>query len=313
MLRVKLLGAGEATYNHTPLAGFPNRKSSSLLSYLLLNRHYPLQREQLAAIFWADYSTQKSRKYLRHALWRLRQTLSEAGTSPDEYLLVSDESIAFVQRSRYWLDVEVFEESAKRCDDVPAESLDAAQAERLEAAVALYSGDLLEGIYEDWCLYDRERLNLLYLHTLKKLTSYHEYNGTYERGLTFGARMLAHDRTLERVHRQMMRLYWLAGDRNAALAQYKRCEQILREELDMPPMEETKRLYDQMLHNQYVANAGGREESISGEAGQSERSPRARKRVLQEVQQLRAKVDEARADLQRLERLLNTIFSGRKS
>jgi hypothetical protein len=47
----------------------------------------------------------------------------------------------------------------------------------------------------------------------------------------------------------MMRLYWMAGDRDAALAQYKRCSEILRDELGVDPMRETTRVYHQMANN----------------------------------------------------------------
>jgi hypothetical protein len=36
--------------------------------------------------------------------------------------------------------------------------LNEAQAQLLKDAVNLYCGDLLEGWYQDWCLFERERL-----------------------------------------------------------------------------------------------------------------------------------------------------------
>ena len=54
--------------------------------------------------------------------------------------------------------------------------------------------------------------------------------GTYEHGLTFGERFLARDSTREKMQRQMMRLHGRSRSRCAALAQYQRCRQALREE-----------------------------------------------------------------------------------
>ena len=42
------------------------------------------------------------------------------------------------------------------------EPLKSEQVAELEAAVKLYTGDLLEGLYTDWCLLERERFRLLY-------------------------------------------------------------------------------------------------------------------------------------------------------
>jgi DNA-binding SARP family transcriptional activator len=251
MLELQLFGPGQARYCDQPLAGFPNQRCYFLLCYLLLNRHHPHHRERLAVLFWSEYPTTTSRKYLRNALWRLRQALQSVGAPADEYLLISDDSVCFLSSSRYWLDVKVFETTLTDYQDLSGQGLTAEQAAHLEEAVDLYIGDLLEGVYEDWCLYDRERLSLLCLNALSKLMVFHELNGTYERGLTYGERILARDHTREKVHRQMMRLYWLLGDRNAALIQYKRCVQILREELGIPPMEETRLLYERIVHNQF--------------------------------------------------------------
>ena len=41
--------------------------------------------------------------------------------------------------------------------------------------------------------------------------------------------------------------YFEAGRRSEALAQYRRCEEILEEELDMEPSAETVKLYERIV------------------------------------------------------------------
>ncbi len=308
MLELQLFGPSQASYCNRPLPGFPNRQSYLLLCYLLLNRHHSHHRERLAAFFWNEYPTAVSRKYLRNALWQLRQALQLVGASADEYLLISDDSVSFLTSSRYWLDVEVFEATVTRCQDLSGYELTPEQAAHLEEATDLYTGDLLEGIYEDWCLYDRERLSLLYLNALSKLIAFHEVNGAYERGLTYGARILARDHTREKVHRQMMRLYWLLGDRNAALAQYKRCAQILREELGIPPMKETRLLYEQMLHSQFdPTGQPARHGDSSPVMARSDASiPPLTEYALQKLQHLEGLIEEISVELRHIERLISS-------
>jgi DNA-binding SARP family transcriptional activator len=247
MLKVKLFGSGQATYFDRPVPGFPNQRSSLLLCYLMLNKQAPLHRERLAAVFWEDYPSHTARKYCRNALWRLRTQLQSTGAVPDDYLLVSDESLAFINMSPHWLDVEVFEQIITETQSLSGSELSYEQAARLETSVDLYSGDLLENVYEDWCLYDRERLRLLNLTQLNKLMTFHAAQQAYERSLQFGERILSLDNTRENIHRQMIWLFWQMGDRSSALAQYKRCAQILREELNLQPMEATRQLYQSVL------------------------------------------------------------------
>lgn len=255
MLEIKLFGTGQASYGNQPLLEFPNQQSTLLLCYLLLHKQYPHHREHLSTIFWGDYPTRTARKRLRNALWRLRKTFEPVGVSLDEYLLIADETIAFVNDSAYWLDIEIFEDNTESCKDLSGRELNTDQASQLETAVDLYIGDLLESVYEDWLLYDRERFRISYLNALNKLMVYHGINGNYERGLTYGEAILARDSTREKVHRQMMWLYCLAGNHNAALGQYKRCCEILREELGIRPMVETQKIYEALLRNEFKPQA----------------------------------------------------------
>lgn len=315
MLRVKLFGPGEATIGDQPLTGFPNQLSCLLLSYLLLNRNIPLHRERLAAVFWSDYTTQVSRKHLRTALWRLRRNFGELGSSLDQYLEVANGSLSFLGRAEYWLDVEAFESSVLASEDIDGHKLSPDQVERLERAADLYVGDLLEGVYEDWCLYDRERLHLLLLNTLRKLMVHHGTIGNYEKALAYGQQILSRDNTREKVHRNIMWLHVLSGDRNAALAQYKLCANILRESLSIAPMEETEQLYRLILQEKLdpqawaLATAGiGVFEPAAIESDQ----PQAEQALLK-LNRLQALLDETRSELGSFAQLISDTFlrSGR--
>ena len=310
MLEIKLFGPGYATYNGQVLSGFPQQQASLLLCYLLLNPHSH-HRERLAAVFWGDQPVHASRKHLSQTLWRLRHTFQAANIPDAVYLRITKERINFNTDSDYWLDIEQFESIVTRYHDTSGQQLTDIQAAELESAVQLYQGDLLEGVYEDWCLHDRERLSLLYLDALGKLMIFHEGNQTYQYGLACGERILNLDNTRERVHQQMMRLYWLAGNRSAALAQFKRCGQILREELGVGPMRETKHLYDQMLHNQFqpAANSGLEPDTALSPLIRSDESlQRLADQSLRKLARLQSIIEETSLELRSLERLIkNTL------
>jgi DNA-binding SARP family transcriptional activator len=297
VLELTLFGAGQATYDGQVLPGFPHQQPSLLLCYLLINRHRPHPREQLAAVFWGDYSTLASRKYLRNALWRVRQLLQSVGAPADEYLLIEEDNISF--SGRYSLDVEAFETAVSASHSLTGEELTSGQAARLEEAVKLYAGDLLSDVYQDWCLVERERLLLEYLNILGKLMVYHEINGSYEQGLTYGRRILACDNTHEAVHRQMMRLYWHSGDRSAALAQYKRCAQILDETLGISPLEETTDLYEQMKLGRFVPETWPRRQAAlaPGSSGRGESLPQLLDQALDRLRSLQMSMEQAEAEL----------------
>ena len=148
--------------------------------------------------------------------------------------------------ANWWLDVDVFEQAYALCRDLPGKALTDQQASTLEEAVAHYHGDLLETWYQDWCIFERERLQLAYLLMLEKLMGYCEVRQLYTKGMAYGQRVLRHDRAREGAHRQLMRLYFRAGDRTAALRQYDRCVAALAKEFNLQPSQETVALSQQI-------------------------------------------------------------------
>jgi DNA-binding SARP family transcriptional activator len=227
------------------------RKQQELLCYLLLHRDRAHPRETLASLLWSANSTAKSKKYLRQALWQLQNITDPQGTLPNRDLLLIDADwVRPNPAADLWLDVEVFEQAFVRAQDMPGHRLDNLQAEVLCDAAELYMGDLLEGWFQDWCLYERERLQNILFAILEKLIDFCEAHAAYEKGLAYGARILRYDQARERTHRRVMRLYSLAGDRTAALRQYDRCVEALRRELSVKPAARTVALYQEIRKEQ---------------------------------------------------------------
>lgn len=246
-LRIHLFGKFSVEYNDEALRSPGSPKVQELLSYLLIHRNRPRPRDLLASLLWGDTSTDKSKKYLRQALWHLQTALrSHNRAEGDQLLLVEDNWVQLNTRSEVWLDVAVLEEAFVALKDKPGWRMDAKEKDVAQAAIQVYQGELLEGSYQDWCLFERERLQNMHLAMLYKLMSYCEANNEYEAGQLYGLRILNYDRASERTHRRLMRLQYMSGDRTAALRQYERCVVALDEELGVKPDRRTIVLYQQI-------------------------------------------------------------------
>jgi DNA-binding SARP family transcriptional activator len=242
--------------------GLDTRRVQELFCYLLLYRDRPHPRETLANLLWHDCSTAQSKAYLRKALWQLQMAVDSQTKPTAPILLVDSEWIQVNTQAELWLDVAILEQDFAFVHGVPGKALDPVDAQNLRSAVDLYRGDLLEGWYHDWCLYERERLQQLYLAVLEKLMSYSEAHHEYEAGLLFGARILRLDHAHERTYRRMMRLHHRNGDRIAALRQYERCVVALDQELGIKPDELTLALYEQIRGQQLEPRADTRAQTI---------------------------------------------------
>lgn len=247
-LRISLFGRFHIECRGKPLtSGFDSTKVQELLSYLLIYRDRPHPREALAELLWGDAPGMQAKKYLRQALWQLQAALkSEAQLDHERLLLVDSDWVAVNTSADFWLDVAAFEDAFARVQGWQGHDLDAESVRALVNAVDYHRGGLLEGWYHDWCLFERERLQNMYLAMLHKLMVYFEAHQQYELALSYGTRILQCDRAHERTHWRMMRLYYLAGDRTAALRQYERCVAALQEELGVGPARWTVELYEQV-------------------------------------------------------------------
>lgn len=246
-LRVYLFGKLRIERGDQVLAGIHARRVQELLVYLLLFQDHPHTRERLADVLWGEGTSMQVRKGLRQALWKLQSVLGTAcGPSATCLLRVDPEYIEINAATDVWVDATVFAAAYSRAQGVPGAALDHACACALREAAALYSGDLLTGWCQEWCLFERQRFEHMYLEILDKLMCHAEVQGNYEVGAEYGTRILRYDRARERTHRAMMRLYYLAGDRVEALRQYDRCVAALAEEIGVVPARTTTDLAETM-------------------------------------------------------------------
>jgi DNA-binding SARP family transcriptional activator len=255
-LRIHLFGNLDVFRDGEPLPGFPTQKTRGLFAFLALNRDRRHSREVLVGRFWGERPEGVARKNLRTDLWRIRSVLEPRGVEPGWCLTVSHDEVSFNQGAHHWLDIHDFEAKLDRAAAGPRPELRDEQARLLSDAVALYRGDLLEGVYDDWCVFERERLRLRYLDALERLMRHHECRGEWTETAAWGQRLLAHDPLREHVHRAVIRSSISRGDRASAVRQYETCARLLRRELDAGPMEETRALVAPLLSAAAAAPPG---------------------------------------------------------
>lgn len=310
MYDIKLLGPGQVYYDGQAIPGFPGQQHCLLFYYLILNRQTSHTREEVATIFWGDDSSTTARKNLRNTLWRLSQSFRSVGASLDDLFVIQDDVIDFAKSNIYRLDIDQFEVAARLSLELARREMSAEQVSMLELAVDLYKGHLLESVYEDWCLYERERLRLGFLNILTRLMNHHSRTGNYGRSLEYGQRILALDPTRESIHRQMMVIHCLAGDREAAIIQYRSCCEILKSELGLKPTHETQHLYETILHT--PPSADQHPFGYSKDLVKTERlSNTSLREMLQKLHFLEMIVEQTNAELHLLEGMIHQLLEAK--
>ncbi|MBI3244315.1 MAG: AAA family ATPase [Chloroflexi bacterium] len=228
MLAIQLLGQPQILLDGQPL-NITRRKSRAIVYYLAAHEK-PLSREHLLAFFWPDLDRPAAQQTLRTTLHGLRKTLGPA-------LLVADDKVG--------LEADV---------DVRRFFASSSQSPREASNLQLYCADFLDGFtlpdspaFGDWAAVERERYRRLAVRGLTRLSALREADGNFAEALEALERALAFDALQEDLQRAAMRLHYLAGDRAAAIRRYDSLRRLLDEEMGVPPMAETRALYDSII------------------------------------------------------------------
>jgi DNA-binding SARP family transcriptional activator len=228
-LRIRLLGELDLRLGDEGLPPLESARAESLLAYLLIHRDAPQPRQRLAFLLWPDSTEPQARTNLRKALHNLRRALP----GDERFLDVNARTLRWRAEAPYRLDVAAFEE--------------AYAAGALRDAVDAYTGDLLEGAYDDWLLDERERLRQCHLDALDRLAQRLAEEGQTAEAIVYAERLVRHDPLREPAHRLLMRLHDERGDRVRALRTYHACAAALQRELAVEPSAPTRELYEALL------------------------------------------------------------------
>ncbi len=200
---------------------FPYRKAEGLFYYLCVNNR--ISRNEAISILWAENNEVAARKNLRDAIYHIKKLLG------NDILNLEGNTFLELNRSRdISIDLEAITE---------------------ENIVSRYKGEFLQYFYvrncyefENWLDEERGQYSRLYMKALKEQIercSIRDNEFLEESG-----RILLQNQVWdEEIHREVMRKLAEAGQYQQASKQYQSLCQMLEENLEAEPEEETTKLY----------------------------------------------------------------------
>jgi predicted ATPase/DNA-binding SARP family transcriptional activator len=246
---VLLLGAPRIEHDGEPIE-VDTRKAIALVAYLAVTRQRHA-RDALAGLLWPEYNQTRARA-------ALRRTLSSLGKARAEGWLEVDRESVELNRDGVWVDVDRFRDLLAECRTHGHSETEVCPdcLPPLSEAVELYRDDFLAGFalrdsaaFDDWQFFQAEELRRELASALERLSHGHGALEDWEQAVSHARRWLTQDPLHEPAHRWLMQLYAWAGQRAAALRQYRECVRVLEEELGVSPLEETTRIYEAIQEN----------------------------------------------------------------
>lgn len=247
-LEIRLFGEFSIAYSDEKVHSLNANRLQSLLTYLLIYRHSPQPRQQLASHLWPETSEKQARTNLRNLLFQLKK----AFPSYASFLYVDRTTIQWRNDAEFTLDIAQFEsllDVDKGYAVVASSPVNGDLLGRYQESITVYRGDLVPSLYDEWASHERERLRQLYLSALQICSHGLEVQQAYDAAIQVTNRLVSAEPSRESAYCQLMRLHAYNRDSGAIHYAYRRCTTHLAQELGIEPSRDTLELRDKLLQS----------------------------------------------------------------
>jgi DNA-binding SARP family transcriptional activator len=161
-----------------------------------------------------------------------------------EAVLFQENFYQFNRSVDYEYDVQCF---LSLTDQAREEKDDEKRIQLLTRALELYKGPYLPDIGDLWVEPDRQRYHELHIFNVIALTRLLMNRGSLDEALSVSRKALKTDPYDEELHRLVMEIYSLSGNKPAVVKQYQIVTKSLRDQINAPPSSETTELYQRLM------------------------------------------------------------------
>jgi LuxR family maltose regulon positive regulatory protein len=238
-LHIQALGRAQVMVNGQLVANadWQGQAARDLFFYLLTHPD-KVTKETVGSVIWPESSPAQLKLQFKNAIYRLRQALGQ------EVVLFDEDLYQFNRASDYEYDVEIF--LGKMAEAQAAAEIDE-QIAAYQAALSIYKGPFLPETEGEWAWWERERLSQAHLEAIIRLAELHLESGKHASSLEYCQLALTEDPCLEEAHRLAMRAHAALGNRADVVRQFKQCQQVLLDEVKVPPSAQTMTLYETLI------------------------------------------------------------------
>lgn len=205
-----------------------SRKAMALLAYLAMRADEHISRQHLAALLWGDSAEEQARANLRQTLSQLRKLFRKAGHDP---VMVPFDNVVLVSRGLRIDARDLLRGKAMPGPDCPG-----------QVPAFLEGFTVAAPEFDSWVAAQRSRITAQLTRDIERAAEEALAQGLNDVAAERLAAALALDPLRESLHRNLIRALLAQNQTDRALAQYKRCREILARELDVEPDLETRRL-----------------------------------------------------------------------
>ena len=250
-LQIFLFGNFEILINHQKIHSdlWQSRQLRTILKLLIIHRGKPIPGSQIIEKVWPDKNPEQAAQHLYVRISQIRKILKKSGfqdyiqTVAGGYIFQLEPFLEMNEEHSIWIDVDEFEKKADQGREYLENRAFDQAITLFKKAITHYRADfLIEDLYEDWTISERERLRDRYLMALTEMAEAYAQTGRYRHAIDISQQVLSVDPCRESTFVQLMLYYYHLGERSKSLEVFERCQKTLSQEMEVDPDNYTQEL-----------------------------------------------------------------------
>jgi len=248
-VRVQTFGSFAVWRGFTPVVRreWHREKARQLFQFLIANRGNMLHREEICERLWGDADPATAERDFKVALNALSSVLepTKPGRGTSVFVTRHGALYGLTAHPMLVVDKDLF---LQRLREAGVEQNEERRRHFLAGALKLYAGDFLTEVrYEAWCDSERDRLHMHFVNAATEFAELSYNSHRFADVLQVCDWIIAMEPTWEDAYVWLMRVYAAQYNRPMVLQTYRVCERMLQEQLGIPPMESTRKVYEAAL------------------------------------------------------------------
>lgn len=249
-LTIKMLGYVEIYRD--PLRPFApdawtTKRARDILCFIASRKHRRVSKDVIIDTFWGDADFEVVEKNFHPTISHIRKALNSKQALKQNFLIYRDGDYQLSPNFTYLIDTEEFDRLQTEGDAAQKSGDIETFTEKYENALKLYRGEFMQGVYDDWVHEDRNHYREQRLRMMEILANIALKEKKWTRALDLAHDILRDDPFREDMHCTVMRAHAGLGNRGAIKEHYDGLRKLLRDELGVEPIVETKKVFRELF------------------------------------------------------------------
>lgn len=249
-LTIKTLGHVEIFRDVTkPFApdAWTTRRARDIFCYIATSKHRRVDKDILIDLFWGDEDLDSVEKNFHPTISHIRKALNSRQAFKQNFLVFRDGAYQLNPELSYSIDTEEFENYIAEAENAKREKDAKLFRKNLESAHALYRGEFMAGVYDDWAEERRHYYSEQFSRILSALAKLSFSEKSWSNALKFANEILHLDPYREDMHRLVMKVFSAQSKPAQVKEQFETLQNLLKKELGVEPAPETRRVFQELF------------------------------------------------------------------